>query len=79
MYVCLSVSSGGFDIHGYSISFDGIRHIFIGVDGILVFYEMEIHFCNYHSYDSFYPHFCIFSWILLCLRSPMGCNCVHIY
>ena len=47
------MSSGGFDIHGYSISFDGIRHIFIGVDGFIVFYGMEIHFCNYHSYDIF--------------------------
>ena len=44
MYVGLSVSSGGFDIHGYPISFDVIRHIFIGVDGFIVFYGMEIHF-----------------------------------
>ena len=57
MYVGFSVSSGGFDIHGYSISFDGIRHIFIGVDGFIVFYGMEIHFCNYHSYDNFYLHY----------------------
>ena len=32
MYVGRSVSSGGFDIHGYLISFDVIKHIFIGVD-----------------------------------------------
>jgi len=59
MYVGLSVSSGGFDIHGYLISFDVIKHIFIGVDGFIVFYGMEIHFRNYPSYDSIYPHFCI--------------------
>ena len=59
MYVGLSVSSGWFDIHRYPISFDVIKHIFIGVYGLFVFYGMEIHFCKYHSYDNFYPHFCI--------------------
>ena len=57
MYVGLSVSSGWFDIHRYPISFDVIKHIFIGVYGLFVFYGMEIHFWKYHSYDNFYPHF----------------------
>ena len=35
MYVGLSVSSGGFVIHGYPISFDVSMHMFIGVDGLL--------------------------------------------
>ena len=55
--MCLSVSSGWFDIHRYPISFDVIKHIFIGVYGFFVFYGMELHFCNYHSYDNFYPYF----------------------
>ena len=55
--MCLSVSSGWFDIHRYPISFDVIKHIFIGVYGFVVFYGMELHFCNYHSYDNFYSYF----------------------